>query len=73
MSIIVFDFIDANRFIPYINENQKSYTKQYEEINYIRKATDDYFRFHVEWTAKYYTFINGKRPDNDFSTVQYLR
>jgi hypothetical protein len=38
--IIAFDFIDANRFIPYINENQKIIHKaEYEEINYIRKAT----------------------------------
>jgi hypothetical protein len=73
--IIVFDFIDANRFIPYINK--KSYTKQrHEEINYIREATgNDYLdNFMVEWTAKYYTFINGRKDrSNDFSTVRYLR
>jgi hypothetical protein len=37
--IIAFDFIDANRFIPYINENQKIIHKaEYEEINYIRES-----------------------------------
>jgi SAM-dependent methyltransferase len=74
--IIAFDFIDANRFIPYINENQKIIHKaEYEEINYIREShwemtTLD--NFMLEWTAKYYTFINGKKDliANDFSTVR---
>jgi hypothetical protein len=43
---------------------KKSYTKQSEEINYIREShwemtTLD--NFMLEWTAKYYTFINGKK------------
>jgi hypothetical protein len=47
--IIAFDFIDANRFIPYINENRKNHTQVATQM------------FMVEWTAKYYTFINGKK------------
>jgi hypothetical protein len=36
--IIVFDFIDANRFIPYINEKKIIHKAEYEEINYIRES-----------------------------------
>ncbi|MFT5244377.1 MAG: ubiquinone/menaquinone biosynthesis C-methylase UbiE [Psychroserpens sp.] len=74
--IIVFDFIDANRFIPYINENQKIIHKADSEgINYIREShweTTTLDNFMVEWNAKYYTVINEKKDliANDFSTVR---
>jgi SAM-dependent methyltransferase len=74
--IIAFDFIDANRFIPYINENQKIIHKaEHEGISYLREShwdTTTLDNFMVEWTAKYYTFIHGKKDliANDFSTVR---
>jgi SAM-dependent methyltransferase len=74
--IIVFDFIDANRFIPYINENQKIiHQADYEGINYIREShweTTSADNFMVDWTAKYYTDINAKKDliADDFSTVR---
>jgi hypothetical protein len=48
----------------HINENQKIIHKAGEEINYIKEShwemtTLD--NFMLEWTAKYYTFINGKK------------
>jgi hypothetical protein len=62
--IIVFDFIDANRFIPYINENH--HTSSRVRINYIRESTGKTTldNFMVEWMQKYYTVINEKRPDS---------
>jgi hypothetical protein len=36
--IIAFDFIDANRFIPYINDQKIIHKAEYEEINYIRES-----------------------------------
>jgi SAM-dependent methyltransferase len=74
--IIVFDFIDANRFIPYINENQKIiHQAESAGINYIREShweTTTLDNFMVEWNAKYYTVINAKKDliANDFSTVR---
>jgi SAM-dependent methyltransferase len=74
--IIVFDFIDANRFIPYINENQKIiHQAESGGINYIREShweTTTLDNFMVEWDAKYYTVINEKKDliANDFSTVR---
>ncbi|MFT5963572.1 MAG: SAM-dependent methyltransferase [Flavobacterium sp.] len=74
--IIVFDFIDANRFIPYINENQKIiHQAESEGIQYIREShweTTTLDNLMVEWDAKYYTVINEKKDliANDFSTVR---
>jgi ubiquinone/menaquinone biosynthesis C-methylase UbiE len=74
--IIAFDFIDANRFIPYVNENQKIiHQAESEGINYIREShweTTTLDNFMVEWEAKYYTVINKKKDliANDFSTVR---
>jgi hypothetical protein len=41
-----FDFIDANRFIPYINENQKSYTSavRRNKLHKGKPLGNDYFR-----------------------------
>jgi SAM-dependent methyltransferase len=74
--IIAFDFIDANRFIPFINENQKIiHQAQHEGITYIREShwdTTTADNFMVEWDAKYYTFIDGEKDliAEDFSTVR---
>jgi trans-aconitate methyltransferase len=74
--IIVFDFIDANRFIPFINENKKIiHRAEHEGINYIRESdweASSLDNFMVEWDAKYYTLIDGKKDliANDFSTVR---
>ena len=74
--IIVFDFIDANRFIPFINENQKIiHQAEHKGITYFRESkweTTSLDNFMVEWDAKYYTFIGGKKDliANDFSTVR---
>lgn len=74
--IIVFDFIDANRFIPFIKENQKIiHQAQHEGINYIREShweTTTADNFMVEWQAKYYTNIKGIKNliADDFSTVR---
>ncbi|EIA08088.1 class I SAM-dependent DNA methyltransferase [Flavobacterium frigoris] len=74
--IIAFDFIDANRFIPYINKNQKIiHQAQHEGINYTREShweTTTADNFMVDWTAKYYTNLNGKKDliADDFSTVR---
>jgi ubiquinone/menaquinone biosynthesis C-methylase UbiE len=74
--IIVFDFIDANRFIPYINENKKIiHQAEHEGINYIRESnweTTTLDNFMVEWNAKYFTCINEEKDliANDFSTVR---
>jgi SAM-dependent methyltransferase len=74
--IIVFYFIDANRFIPFINENQKIiHQAAHEGTTYIRESkweTTSLDNFMVEWDAKYYIFIGGKKDliANDFSTVR---
>jgi ubiquinone/menaquinone biosynthesis C-methylase UbiE len=74
--IIVFDFIDANRFIPYINKNKKIiHQAEHEGISYIRESkweTTSLDNFMLEWDAKYYTFIEGKKNliADDFSTVR---
>ena len=75
--IIIFDFIDANRFIPFTKDNPVIiHEATYENINYIRESHWDtnntLENFMLEWTAQYYTFINGKKEiiENDFSTVR---
>jgi hypothetical protein len=42
--IIVFDFIDANRFIPYINENQKITQSRVRRNKLHKPLGNDYFR-----------------------------
>ena len=75
--VIIFDFIDANRFIPFTKENPIIiHEATYENINYIRESHWDtnntLENFMLEWTAQYYTFINGEKEiiENDFSTVR---
>jgi hypothetical protein len=42
--IIAFDFIDANRFIPYINENQKITQSRVRRNKLHKPLGNDYFR-----------------------------
>jgi hypothetical protein len=55
-----FDFIDANRFIPYINENQKIIhsrvrrNKLHKESHWKMTTLDN---FMLEWTAKSTTHL----------------
>jgi SAM-dependent methyltransferase len=74
--IIIFDFIDANRFIPFIKENQTIlHNATYKGINYIREShwnTTSLENFMLEWSAQYYTIVNDQKEiiTDDFSTVR---
>jgi SAM-dependent methyltransferase len=74
--VFIFDFIDANRFIPFIIENQSIiHQAQYEGINYLREShweTTSSDNFMLEWTAQYYTLTNGDKEiiAEDTSTVR---
>ena len=74
--IIVFDFIDANRFIPFTKKNKIIlHQATYGGINYIREShweTTPLENFMLEWSAKYYTIKNGEKEIilDDFSTVR---
>jgi SAM-dependent methyltransferase len=74
--IVIFDFIDANRFIPYTKENPIiKHQAKYEGINYYRNSnwkTTSAENFMLEWTAKYYTVKDDEQEiiADDFSTVR---
>ena len=74
--IIAFDFIDANRFIPFIKKNENIiHQAEHEEITYFRESnwkTTESENFMLEWSARYYTQNNGVQHLllNDFSTVR---
>ncbi len=75
--VIIFDFIDANRFIPFTKENPVIiHEARYENVNYFRESNWDtnnsLENFMLEWTAQYYTLVNGEKEiiENDFSTVR---
>lgn len=74
--VIIFDIIDANRFIPFIKENKTIVHEAiYEGINYIRESrwkTTPLENFMLEWSAQYYTVINNEKEIllDDFSTVR---
>ncbi|HTG66639.1 MAG TPA: class I SAM-dependent methyltransferase [Flavobacterium sp.] len=74
--VIVFDFIDANRFIPYIKENSPiTHSAQYKGVTYSRKSSWEvslHDNFILEWTAKYYhdEIDNSNIIANDYSTVR---
>lgn len=57
--ILIFDFIDANRFIPFTKENQAIIHKaEYDGTLYYRNSnwkTTLSDNFMLEWTAQYYT------------------
>jgi trans-aconitate methyltransferase len=74
--ILVFDFIDANRYIPY-SENNKSILHQadcdgilhYRDSHWKLTTADNFL---MEWTATYYTVTNNEKEiiTEDFSTVR---
>ena len=74
--IIIFDFIDANRFIPFIKNNKMIvHEAAYKGNNYIRESsweTTTLDNIMLEWHAKYYTIVNNKKEVifNDYSTVR---
>ncbi|MFV8465087.1 class I SAM-dependent DNA methyltransferase [Flavobacterium sp. LB1P62] len=74
--ILIFDFIDANRFIPFATENQVIIHEAiYEGIKYYRNSnwkTTLSDNFMLEWTAQYYIFKDDKKEiiADDFSTVR---
>lgn len=75
--ILIFDFIDANRFIPFTKENPIIiHEAEYENVQYIREShwdtNNSLENFMLEWTAKYYAATNGEKKiiENDFSTVR---
>jgi SAM-dependent methyltransferase len=74
--ILIFDFIDANRFIPFIKENQTIHHEAtFEGIDYIREShwnTTSLENCMLEWSAYYYTIVNSEKEiiSDDFSTVR---
>ncbi|MFV5685310.1 class I SAM-dependent DNA methyltransferase [Flavobacterium sp. GB2R13] len=74
--ILIFDFIDANRFIPFTTENQVIIHKaEYDGILYYRNSnwkTTSSENFMLEWTAQYYTLKNDEKEiiADDFSTLR---
>lgn len=74
--ILIFDFIDANRFIPFIKKHLKIiHEASYEGVNYFREShweTTPMDNFMLDWTAQYYSIIDGEKEIllDDFSTVR---
>ncbi|MBW4360097.1 class I SAM-dependent DNA methyltransferase [Flavobacterium taihuense] len=74
--VFIFDFIDANRFIPFIKENQSIlHEATYEGINYIREShwkTTPLENFLLNWSAQYYKIVDNDKEIllDDFSTVR---
>ncbi|WP_281226255.1 class I SAM-dependent DNA methyltransferase [Flavobacterium aquiphilum] len=74
--IFIFDFIDANRFIPLIKENQIIFHEaNYEGTKYIREShweTTPMENFMLDWSAKYYRVVDNEKEMllDDFSTVR---
>jgi SAM-dependent methyltransferase len=74
--ILIFDFIDANRFIPFVKENQTIlHEAAYEGIKYIREShweTTPMENFMLDWSAQYYKIVDNEKEIllDDFSTVR---
>ncbi|MBD0724387.1 SAM-dependent methyltransferase [Flavobacterium sp. L1I52] len=74
--IIIFDFIDANRYIPFIKENKTViHSARHKGHSYLRKSDweiSSHDNFILEWTAKYYKdkIDNTTIIANDYSTVR---
>lgn len=74
--ILIFDFIDANRFIPFTKENEIIiHEAEYDRVKYYRNSnwkTTSSENFMLEWTAQYYTLKNDEKEiiADDFSTVR---
>jgi SAM-dependent methyltransferase len=63
--LLVFDFIDANRFIPYFIENKNVlHEAQYQGVHYVRENnwfTQNSENFMMEWKADYFKIEKGSR------------
>jgi SAM-dependent methyltransferase len=74
--VLIFDFIDANRFIPFIKENLTIlHEATYEGIKYIREShweTTPMENFMLDWSAQYYKIVDDEKEIllDDFSTVR---
>lgn len=74
--IIIFDFIDANRYIPFIKENKTViHSAEHKKVTYLRKSDweiSSHDNFILEWTAKYYKeeIDENKLIANNYSTVR---
>ncbi|PJJ08833.1 methyltransferase family protein [Flavobacterium sp. 1] len=74
--VFIFDIIDANRFIPFIKENETIvHEASYEGINYVREShweTTPLENFMLDWNATYYQITDDKKEvlSEDFSTVR---
>jgi SAM-dependent methyltransferase len=74
--ILIFDCIDANKFIPFIKKNEKIFHQaSYEGIEYHRESHWELTpmeNFILEWSALYYKMVDSEREIllDDFSTVR---
>jgi SAM-dependent methyltransferase len=74
--ILIFDFIDANRFIPFVKENQMIvHEASYQGVKYVREShwdTTPMENFMLDWSAKYYKVDDDEKEIilDDFSTVR---
>ena len=74
--ILVFDFIDANRFIPFFTVNKNIlHEAVYNDVNYIRESkwcVQNLENFMVEWKATYYKIVNEEKQiiSHDTSLVR---
>jgi SAM-dependent methyltransferase len=74
--IICFDFIDANRYIPYIIENQLIvHNAAYQGVQYSREGNwrvAPMENFMLHWKANYYTVQENSKTliSTDYSTVR---
>lgn len=74
--IFMFDFIDANRYIPYISQNKNiEHSVIIKDVKYSRIGNwkiADHENFTLNWTAQYYIEKNGikNKIADDFSTVR---
>jgi len=74
--VLIFDFIDANRFIPFVKENQTIlHEATYEGIKYIRQShweTTPMENFMLDWSAQYYKIVDNEKEIllDDFSIVR---
>jgi hypothetical protein len=78
MTASLFDFIDANRFIPMQMKTLLSFIKVHEGISYLRESTwetTSQENFMLDWTAKYYIIQEQEKEliATDFSTVRVFK
>ena len=74
--VLIFDIIDANRFIPFIKENKTIiHEASYEGVNYVRESqweTTHLENFMLDWNAKYFQILENEKEllSEDFSNVR---